>query len=271
MQSWLYDLLVLEAQALCPNTQGVFDFARGEELWLSQDLRMLDDEDWIARNWQLEWEHTVRHPARQRICEAAVGTGGPILEIAAGPGGGNLSPLLKLAPDTKIIVNDLELRIVERWHSFLGDRYPNVAYAAFDASKITLQNDSMGCVSSRGGISNCRADSGVVLSECARVLRPGGLLVLYEMCLSPRTVASLPQALRDAWVVSPWVYGEWAELLTRHGFALLLDDVAEITTVSPDQSALAYDAAQFGVELEIEFRAVIATTARVTSSSFSLG
>ena len=222
---------------------------------------MLDDEDWITRNWQLEREHALLHPARQRICQAGVGTGGPILEIAAGPGGGNLSPLLHLAPDIKIIVNDLELGIVNRWHSFLGRHHPNVAYAAFDASKMPLKDDSMGCVSSRGGISNCCGDSSVVLSECARVLRPGGLLVLYEMCLSSRTVASLPQALRQAWVVSQWVYGEWAELLTRHGFALLYDDVAEITTVSPDQSALAYDAAQFGVELEIEFRAVIATTA----------
>ncbi|KAF0194533.1 MAG: hypothetical protein FD169_1737 [Bacillota bacterium] len=258
MQPWLNDLLVPTAQALCPNAQGVLDFTGGEQLWSSIDLRMLDDEDWIARNWQLEREHALHQPARQRICEAAISTGGPILEIAAGPGGGNLSPLLHLEPEIKIIVNDLEFRIVERWQHFLGDRYSNVAFAAFDASMIPLKDNSMGCVSSRGGISNCRGDSNAVLSECARVLRPGGLLVLYEMCLSPRTVASLPQVLREAWVVSPWVYGDWGDLLTRHSLALLSEDVAERTTVSPEESALAYDAAQFGVVLEIEFRAVIA-------------
>lgn len=257
MQAWLTDMLLPTVLGEKPNASRVLDFS-GEYLWSSAELRLLDDEDWIARNWQLEWEHALLHPMRRRICEAGVSTGGPVLEIAAGPGGGNLSPLLHLMPDLKTIVNDLEPRIVERWQGFFNDSYPNLAFAAFDASSMPLRDNSLGCVSSRGGISNCRGSSNTVLSECARALRPGGLLILYEMCLSQRTMASLPQALREAWVVSPWLYGDWTGLLTRHGFASLFEDVAERIIVSPEQSALAYDAAKFGVELEIEFRAVIA-------------
>jgi len=258
LQPWFNDLVNLATRAFGSSEEGTLDFSCGEELWSSRDLRMLDEEGWIGRNWHAEWEHTLANPLRKQLCQAAIKADGPIMELAAGAGGGNLSPLLHLAPQAKVIVNDLEGRIVERWQSFLGGKYPNVVFAAFDACSIPFKDGSLGCVSSRGGISNCRGSSELVLGECARVLRPDGLLVIYELCLSPQTVAKLPQGLRTAWAFNPWLYGDWSSLLKASGFAVLDDKVAERKIVSPQESAIAYDASQFGIEIEIVFRGVIA-------------
>lgn len=257
MQPWLYDVLKPTARGRGLCERGVFDFG-GEELWSVEDLKMLDDEHWIARNWDSEWEHILSHPFRKDLCLSLLGGGEPIVELAAGPGGGNLSPMLHLAPHTKVVLNDIDSRLLWRWKEFLRNVAPtaDVAAVAFDACDMPFLNGSIAGLSSRGGISSCRGDSKLVLRECARVLKPEGRLLLYELCLTHQTVIDLPQALRDLWVYNNWLFGDWQAMLEDAGFIIVSDVVSEMRTLHADESALAYDASLFEIVLSIEYRAV---------------
>jgi len=205
------------------------------------------------------------------LCKRIVATGGPVLELAAGPGGGNFSPLKHIEPDVPIILNDLEPRILSRWHRYMRQYHPHlpVTYIAFDACSMPLSANSLACVSSAGGISSILGSHQEVLKECARVLRPGGILAGVEMVFTERCVHSLPGKLISAMVYHPWLFREWRPLFMAAGLSIESNIGIGGSLLDPKSSALALDAASFGVTLEVEYRAIVASKRVTTFTSDS--
>ncbi len=130
-----------------------------------------------------------------KLCEIALTAGGLVLEIAAGPDGGNLSPLLHMSPSLPIIVNDIEPRVLELWHDYLAEVLPQnkVWFAAFDAAFMPLRDNAVACASSCGGLGSIAGNRDSAICETFRVVRPGGYLIALEMAFTEETLRSLPE------------------------------------------------------------------------------
>ena len=123
-----------------------------EDGWSDGSIQKLINEDWIQHNWQNEYEDSL-HGIRKESCDCLASVNGPILEIAAGPGGGNFTVVLQRNPDSLVIVNDISKKVLELWKQFLckTQDYPNVVLAAFDARPNVMKNTSIEAVSSMAG------------------------------------------------------------------------------------------------------------------------
>lgn len=70
---------------------------------------------WIKRNW----EHSrVDNSYMDGVGKQIVSCNEIILEIGAGPGGGNMSYILKANPDAAVIVSDLSVYNADNWKVF---------------------------------------------------------------------------------------------------------------------------------------------------------
>ena len=235
---------------------------RFDGLWPSALIESLARDGWIPRNWVSGWEHARNSPEWMELCRIAVSTRGPILEVAAGPGGGNLSPLLHLDPSVPIVVNDIEPRILALWRDHLATASPgsNVVFAAFDAASCPLLSDSVACVSSTGGLGNIEGNKESAIAEAFRVLRPGGTLVALEMGFCRETLSSMPQDLLALWKDNPMVNPEgWPQVLREKGFEIVRDTVSGgRRRLRPDDSGMAALAAKYGATLNVEYHHIVA-------------
>lgn len=257
---WNGRLLGQAGRTIALVRNGVVDFTLAEDFWPKRNLRELDEHDSISFNWQNEWKHVQDNQSRAELCHIALNTGGPILELAAGPGGGNLSPLLHLDPGVSIMVNDLESRVLHRWQQFISGEMPtaHVLFAAFDAVAMPLRDDSVACMSSAGGLGNIRGDIQQLLRECRRVLRPQGKIVAYELAVSPSTVKQLPEELHSLWRVNPWLVDSWLESFADAGLSISRNEVCRSYRLEPQHSGLATDATAYGIEVIAEMRCLVA-------------
>lgn len=242
-------------------TPNVFDFTAGADFWPKASLRALDAGSWIASSWENEWKQTQASQARLRLCRMALQQGAPILELAAGAGGGNLAPLLHLSPQARLLVNDLESRLLTRWASFLADLRlgQNAVFAAFDACEMPLRDASLGCISAIGGFGSLLGSQIAALRECARTLKPGGRLLIGEMVLSGDSLSSLPTALRQSWEGMPWLLGQGELALNEAGFSLDEHWVEGGRRLDGQHDGLAEEAGRFGLALAVEYHYLVAS------------
>jgi ubiquinone/menaquinone biosynthesis C-methylase UbiE len=247
---WEGELVDQVGQSKATVTQGVIDFTGGADFWPLSHLRQLDQANWLRQNWRQAWQQAQDTPVWLETCRQALTAPGPLLELAAGPGGGNLSPFLHLDPERQLLVNDLEPRLLSRWSTFLDGELPKhrVIFTAFDLTKMPLADVSLGCISAVGGLGSIQGDPQAALNECVRVLRPGGLLAVIELSLTAATVARLPAELQALWSNSPWLLGRWPQLLERAGLTVISDRTIAAPLSPVD--GLWQDAAYFGVKLE---------------------
>jgi SAM-dependent methyltransferase len=231
---WHGVMVYSEGRPVARVENGVIDFTSGHT-WSESRLARLREQDRIRRNWFNEWEHARSLPARTRICERALQTGGPILELAAGPGGGNLSPLLHMDPGVPLIVNDIEPALLHMWREFLEEQLGytvhtvdtvspnrvneitsvsgpssakdtftaidpfNLCLVAFDACREwPVLDGAIACVSSMVGLSHLEGTADKVLFQLARVLKPGGILVGIEIQFTQDTIMRVPDELKQA-------------------------------------------------------------------------
>ncbi len=215
---------------------------------------------WVPFNWKNEIEHASRF-LRSDLCNAlaSVGSsGGLILEVGAGPGGGNLAPLLHRCPDASVIVNDISAAVLDAWREFLAGRETgkNACFAAFDARKTPIRSESVDAVSNSGGFVNIARGQQAVREAC-RVLKPGGGIFSMEHLLERDGLSRLPKEMQDELLREVGGTGV-AGLLQNEGLILELHRMFGGRELVPPSDGVAIAPAKHGVKLRVRSEYVIA-------------
>ncbi len=218
--------------------------------WSDDSSQNLIDEGWIQKNWQNEYERSL-HGVRKDFCDCLAAFDGPILEIAAGPGGGNFPAVLQRNPQSSIIVNDISAKVLELWQEFLDQtqEYRNVILAAFDARLYAIKYSCIEAISSVAGLSETHGPN-EVLQQCHRMLRPGGHLYCFEHIISSKDWHRLPENVRLKWEAqTPQMLSGYAKTIESNGFQIARHETKDGRILKHDEGSLASDAWRFGVEL----------------------
>ncbi|MBQ3859873.1 MAG: DNA (cytosine-5-)-methyltransferase [Clostridia bacterium] len=228
---------------------GVYDFLAG------RDLSEYDSfSDMLVRGGVMaeSWRRSARadHPFREigrRIAEA----GGRILEIGAGPGGGFMPFILRADPNASVIVTDLVHGVVREWKRVLDAESdsPNLGFAVCDFTALPFPDASFDTVSDCGGIANAVGDRDRALAEAYRVLKPGGMLVTFNLFVGaeekiPPGIRALleaeyPDAFRDL----------YAETVSA-GFRKIESEIVDIRSTDRDDSGFALRCREIGIRLK---------------------
>lgn len=208
------------------------------------------EERWVERNWQ---NACAPNPHRDKTGAEIAACGGIILEIGAGPGGGNMPYILKADPDATIVVSDLSPTVVLEWKRFLEKTLdsPNLYFAALDFCDMPFPNDSIDIVSDFGGIGNCEGDKAKALKEAYRVLKPGGRLITSTGFVTRETLSALPaQAQKTLLEERPDVFEDLYEDTVLAGFGKIDSIISGCWYTDGDDSAIASLARSLGVNIK---------------------
>jgi SAM-dependent methyltransferase len=236
---------------------GIVSFVGEPVNWPPEEIDRLRAAGQIERNWRNETSHAADTPARGGFCDTLAAVDGIILEAAAGPGGGNMPPVLSRNPSARIIANDISLAVLQLWQEFLRARRlgPNMCLAAFDAREIPLRSESIGAVSSQGGLSEIGGTR--VFEEVTRILRPGGLVLSNEMIVDPGDWNQMPSERRASWQEqSPGLTLGVAGLLSEAGLDIESRELLPGRALDPGEGGLPKEAAAYGVTLHVVYEYV---------------
>jgi len=232
---------------------GVACFVHGAGEFTREQIRQFRDSGLIARNWANETEKAEADQLRRKLCAQLADVEGAVLEVAAGPGGGNMAPLLHRCRRGRLIVSNISEEVLALWREFLFDqgRAGDVCLAAFDARDMPVRNGSIAAASNVAGFANIPQPEKAV-RETFRVLKPDGVLCSINLMVDPEDWARMPVHLRRRWEkkVPGFVAGE-TEILTDAGFRIESRELAAGRELVPEQDDIACSAAEHGVVLHV--------------------
>jgi SAM-dependent methyltransferase len=218
--------------------------------WSREGIQRLVEGDWIRHNWENENQQS-ESGIRKQFCDELSDTDGIVLEIAAGPGGGNLSPMLHRDASKEIIVNDISSAILRLWQDFLCKKAigNQVLLAAFDARRHIFNDDAIAAISSMAGLSET-GDADNVLSNCYKALVPGGALFCFEHVVDSGDWERIPTKERQEWESKiPGFICGYRDVISSHGFSIEIYNRECGRTLDKDQGDIAFMASRYDVEL----------------------
>jgi phosphatidylethanolamine/phosphatidyl-N-methylethanolamine N-methyltransferase len=162
---------------------------------------------------------------RRTAAAAARRLGGRILEVGVGTG---LS-FSDYDATTEVIGIDLSVPMIAKArHRMASGRHPNVkSVMVMDAHNLAFADAAFDCVVAQFVITLV-ADPEAVLSECARVVRPGGEIILVNHLYSERGVSAAIERLcarpsRRLGLRPEFPFGRLAAWAKQHGGAELIE------------------------------------------------
>ncbi len=206
--------------------------------------------NWIKRNWN---NAQAENAALDEVGKSIASSGGIILEIGAGPGGGFMPYILKADPDSTIIISDLSPTVVKEWKSFLDKTIdsPNLYYAAFDFCNIPFKDNCIDIISDGGGVGNCEGSKAKALKEAYRVLKSGGKLVTSTGFVNKETLSALPADAQTVLLEKrPDVFEDLYEDTVLAGFNKIDSIISGCWYTDNDDSTIADLARSLGVNLK---------------------
>lgn len=237
---------------------GVVDFTPGPDWWGGEGGLP----GWEQMRWNWENANGCRDTPMAKELAAIEG---PILELAAGPGGGWMPAIRQLNPAARVMVNDRSPGVLALWRTFLASRgaTKGLCFAAFDVARPTLRSGCLAAVASFGGFGSVQGALGDPASDSVAcmedALRSGGLVFAAEMLFDPADWAHLDQEARARWERLPFVPGltvSTTDRLRRGGFEIVERGVAPGRTLRPDGGGIPGEAARFGITLHVRWEHV---------------
>jgi arsenite methyltransferase len=196
--------------------------------------------DAIAKSMNIR----ASEPAMQSICARYMGQiaarGGRVLEVGCGNGATARLIMEHLAPERFVGIDPSSVFISMANETFAGQ--PRVAFAVGDAVTSGQPGDFFDLVIAHTVYSHL-VDPERALAEARRVLRPGGLLVIFDGDFASLTVALFDgdplQAAADAalrhMVHAPHIMRRLPALVAAAGFSIqAVEPYGYIQTTNPD-------------------------------------
>ena len=144
-----------------------------------QDPTVIHQYEGWARVYDLFWRRYMAKTLPVMQEAADIGPGERILDLACGTGELERR-VARDHPDAEIVGVDLAGSMIDRARKKVGDR-PNVRFEAADVHDLPFPSDSFDALVCANTFHYfTRPD--VVLREAARVLRPGGRIVVLDWC-----------------------------------------------------------------------------------------
>ena len=253
-------------------------------LFVPEDERDYNDEwakelingKWVKRNWDAQKNvfeaqrnkgKTVTGPEKERdnweaekkLIESRISRaktiidhGGCILEIGAGPGGGNMPTVLLEKEDANIIISDLSPTVLREWKKLFDKELnpPYVSYAALDNCDLPFNDNSIDVVSDAGGFANTEGDKYKCLNEIYRVLKPGGMFISGDGHVTQETLKQLPEHAQKVLMERhPDLFENFYDTLVAVGFKTINNQMAGTWSTKNDESTIADLARELGIEV----------------------
>jgi len=238
--------------------------------WPPAEIQKLRDMKAIPNNWKgqsrsVNWKGKSRPPIKEHAksfhdaLDSVATSGGYILDVASGPGGGVATAILSRNPDANIIMNDLSAAVLELWREFLAERSigDNICFAAFDAATMPIRTGTMHAISNMGGFSNIGDKDHDAIREACRVLKPGGRVFSFELVLEPDSLAELPDPMRSRRAAQVIARG-MAPFLEAEGLTVESKHNVGGRELVPEEGGLPTRAARHGVTLRVTFELLTA-------------
>ena len=233
---------------------GIISFVDSPLKWPSEEkIKKWKASQFIPRKWEQKLVET--DPIGDKRATELTAIDGVILELAAGPGCGNVPAVLHRNPEAKLIINDISMDILQLWGEFFAEKDlgHNVCLAAFDARKQVIRSGSIAAISNRVGLSNIGCDR-KTLPEVNRILRPGGMLFSKEFVVGPDGWFQIPEEARISWEenIPGFVLG-YADLVEQAGLYVESRTIVPGRELTPEEDGVARFAAEYSVKLHASF------------------
>lgn len=243
----------------CPDAASFYDDEKSRnEVFLKNSI---DPDRFIEEQWAEELARSLLPGEDEEWYRRIASTVGPIVEIAAGPGGGMTPRLLQLNPEASVVMNDVSFWLLREWQRLARREgiWPNVRFAQFDAARMPIASDSVPVVTSVCGIV-CSSVTKTA-KEVFRVLQPGGTFQARESVGEARTTSgSPPDALELLHEKYDWFDIDLRALLSDAGFERV--DVHTLSREAlPGDTGLAGFADKHGLELHTQLLRIEAVKA----------
>lgn len=164
-----------------PSMVDVFDDVldqKGEYKGILERRSIKDEWELYERNDIRRQEEYKSNKEFKLLVDEASKTDGLLLDIATGPGGSIISPILRKVPEMLLIASDKSKRVIRGQYQHFKQKgmLGNSSFLAFDVHLIPIKDNVVTTITSYFGVSNYR--------EEFRVLKNGGrlleIIVTYE-------------------------------------------------------------------------------------------